>query len=382
MRGGVCAVEWSERAEDAFDGSTVRIDFRRGAQHDGWRVITITGWTAYENSRSDLGEVCFDRSGRKRRAAGYAYQCTGLTHSRTLMPMVDAMLKNAELTLGDIDYGRRGRRSRLIHGPAHRHRHGQGPRLGSGQAVLRRFHARGDGAESPTWTVCSSARWTRGAIRSTTRSLKRKAASRSRPTAPSRSRSWRSVSWRDGGRLCRDGSHAGVERVGSAQLPGQNAVVGSSRGASARGELARRSLHRSTCISQAERERNARLAGSNSKINIVYGGSNGIEIWQQGTHHGPSPRGAQRTIMRDKNTSVGDFREAGQRSGMLITYEATRDLPLTASTLKRPSARWTPPPLPAASSWSSPSSGAGLGLVDGVLRMVPSARVGHIGKTR
>ena len=32
----------------------------------------------------------------------YAYQCTGLTHSRTLMPMVDAMLKNAELTLGDL----------------------------------------------------------------------------------------------------------------------------------------------------------------------------------------------------------------------------------------------------------------------------------------
>ena len=43
VRGGVCAVEWSERAEDAFDGSTVRIDFRRSAQHDGWRVITITG---------------------------------------------------------------------------------------------------------------------------------------------------------------------------------------------------------------------------------------------------------------------------------------------------------------------------------------------------
>ena len=42
-RGGVCAVEWSERAEDTFDASTVRIDFRRGAQHDGWRVITITG---------------------------------------------------------------------------------------------------------------------------------------------------------------------------------------------------------------------------------------------------------------------------------------------------------------------------------------------------
>ena len=31
-----------------------------------------------------------------------AYQCTGLTHSRTLLPMVDAMLKNADLTLDDI----------------------------------------------------------------------------------------------------------------------------------------------------------------------------------------------------------------------------------------------------------------------------------------
>ena len=42
-RSGVCAVEWSERAEDAFDESTVRIDFRRDAQHDGWRTITVTG---------------------------------------------------------------------------------------------------------------------------------------------------------------------------------------------------------------------------------------------------------------------------------------------------------------------------------------------------
>ena len=32
-----------------------------------------------------------------------AYQCTGLTHSRTLLPMVDAMLKNADLTIGDMD---------------------------------------------------------------------------------------------------------------------------------------------------------------------------------------------------------------------------------------------------------------------------------------
>ena len=37
------------------------------------------------------------------RVLASAFQCTGLTHSRTLMPMVEAMLKNAELTLGDCD---------------------------------------------------------------------------------------------------------------------------------------------------------------------------------------------------------------------------------------------------------------------------------------
>lgn len=42
-RGGVCAVEWSERAEDAFESDTVRVDFRRAPEHDGWRIITITG---------------------------------------------------------------------------------------------------------------------------------------------------------------------------------------------------------------------------------------------------------------------------------------------------------------------------------------------------
>ena len=78
----------------------------------------------------------------------YAYQCTGLTHSRTLMPMVDAMLKNAELTLGDMDAvavaAGPGSFTGLRIGIAAV----KGPRLGSGQAVLRRFHARGDGAES------------------------------------------------------------------------------------------------------------------------------------------------------------------------------------------------------------------------------------------
>lgn len=42
-RGGVCAVEWSERAEDAFDDSTVRVDFRRAPEQETWRIISVTG---------------------------------------------------------------------------------------------------------------------------------------------------------------------------------------------------------------------------------------------------------------------------------------------------------------------------------------------------
>ena len=56
------------------------------------------------------------------------------------------------------------------------------------------------------------------------------------------------------------------------------------------------------------------------------------------------------TIMRDKNTSVKDFRELVSEIGMLITYEATRDLPMTTKHIETPSARWTPPLWLAASS--------------------------------
>ena len=42
-RGGICAVEWSERVADAFDPDVIRIHFARDESHDDWRVITITG---------------------------------------------------------------------------------------------------------------------------------------------------------------------------------------------------------------------------------------------------------------------------------------------------------------------------------------------------
>ncbi len=88
------------------------------------------------------------------------------------------------------------------------------------------------------------------------------------------------------------------------------------------------------------------------------------------------------TIMRDKNTSVKDFRELVSEIGMLITYEATRDLPLTTKEIETPLCKAEMPTLAGKKFAVVPILRAGLGLVDGVLRLVPSARVGHIGMYR
>ena len=88
------------------------------------------------------------------------------------------------------------------------------------------------------------------------------------------------------------------------------------------------------------------------------------------------------SIMRDKNTSVKDFRELVSEIGMFIAYEATRDLPLTTKTIETPICEADVPCIDGKKLAVVPILRAGLGLVEGVLRMVPSARVGHIGMFR
>ena len=88
------------------------------------------------------------------------------------------------------------------------------------------------------------------------------------------------------------------------------------------------------------------------------------------------------TIMRDKNTSVKEFRDLVSEIGMLITYEATRDLPLTTKHIETPICEMDAPTLAGKKIAVLPILRAGLGLVEGVLRMVPSARVAHIGMYR
>ena len=88
------------------------------------------------------------------------------------------------------------------------------------------------------------------------------------------------------------------------------------------------------------------------------------------------------SILRDKHTSVKDFRELVSEIGVLITYEATRDLPLTTKIVETPLCEAEVPTIKGKKFAVVPILRAGLGLVEGVLRLVPSARVGHIGMYR
>ena len=88
------------------------------------------------------------------------------------------------------------------------------------------------------------------------------------------------------------------------------------------------------------------------------------------------------TIMRDKNTSVKDFRELVSEIGMLITYEATRDLPMTTKHIETPICEMDAPTLAGKKFAVVPILRAGLGMVEGILALVPSAKIGHIGLYR
>ena len=88
------------------------------------------------------------------------------------------------------------------------------------------------------------------------------------------------------------------------------------------------------------------------------------------------------SIMRDKNTSVKDFRELVSEIGMLITYEATRDLPLTTKEIETPLCKMDAPTLAGKKIAVVPILRAGLGMVEGIMSLVPAAKVGHIGLYR
>ena len=88
------------------------------------------------------------------------------------------------------------------------------------------------------------------------------------------------------------------------------------------------------------------------------------------------------TIMRDKNTSTSQFRQALQEISMLMGYEITRDFPLTYTDIETPLQPMKAPTIAGKKVVIAPILRAGLGMVDGLLTLIPSARVGHIGMYR
>ncbi len=88
------------------------------------------------------------------------------------------------------------------------------------------------------------------------------------------------------------------------------------------------------------------------------------------------------TIMRRKNTPSKDFRELLDEISMLMGYELTRDLPLEDVEVETPLCRAKFKRIAGKKLAIVPILRAGLGMVDGLLRLVPVARVGHIGLYR
>lgn len=88
------------------------------------------------------------------------------------------------------------------------------------------------------------------------------------------------------------------------------------------------------------------------------------------------------TLLRDKNTGSKEFRALVSEIATLMCYEATRDLPLTEVEVETPVAMAKTKVISGKTLAFVPILRAGTGMLDGVLSLVPSAKVGHIGMYR
>ena len=88
------------------------------------------------------------------------------------------------------------------------------------------------------------------------------------------------------------------------------------------------------------------------------------------------------SIMRNKKTGSKDFRELLDEIAMLMGYEITRDLPLEDIRIETPLVPMVAKTVSGKKLAIVPILRAGLGMVDGLLRLVPVAKVGHIGMYR
>ena len=88
------------------------------------------------------------------------------------------------------------------------------------------------------------------------------------------------------------------------------------------------------------------------------------------------------TLMRERDRSIKGFRELLNEIGMLLCYEVTRDLPLEMVEIETPLTAMQAPMIAGKKLTLAPILRAGVGFLDGMLALVPSARVAHIGLYR
>ena len=88
------------------------------------------------------------------------------------------------------------------------------------------------------------------------------------------------------------------------------------------------------------------------------------------------------TIIRDQDTGPKDFRDLVEELSMLVAYEVTRDLPLEDVEVETPMCKMTGQVIAGRKIGIVPILRAGLGMVNGVHRLIPTAKVGHIGLYR
>ncbi|HHV78812.1 MAG TPA: uracil phosphoribosyltransferase [Firmicutes bacterium] len=88
------------------------------------------------------------------------------------------------------------------------------------------------------------------------------------------------------------------------------------------------------------------------------------------------------SYIRDENTGVKEFRELVEELAMLMAYDATRDLPLEEVIVKTPISEAVSHVISGKKLGVIAILRAGLGMVPGVLRLIPAAKVGHIGLYR
>ena len=88
------------------------------------------------------------------------------------------------------------------------------------------------------------------------------------------------------------------------------------------------------------------------------------------------------SLLRDKNTGSKDFRELVSEIAMFMCYEATRDLPLKEVEIETPVAIAKTKVISGRKVAFVPILRAGLGMVEGMLNLVPAAKIGHIGMYR